>query len=331
MSLYTLENVAMTLGGREVLHIDHLRLEEGRTYSLQGPNGAGKSTLLGVLALLSEPHAGSMCFQGQPVIWTEHALRLLRHDVVLVEQHPIMFSASLRENVGYGLGIRGINGPDRERRVAEAMDLMGIGHLAEAYGPSLSGGETQRAAIARALACRPQVLLLDEPTASVDLENRVVIEKVVGDLRDTGHMTIVLCTHNRSQARALCPEVLHMENGRLAPRGVSNAFSAFFEPSGAQMLGLIGERLVFPCSPEAARTGRVVIDASAISLRPVHSAGVNIGSIMRIDLEGTHVAVTVDVGRPLCVQLPLDGFRTLGVTVADLVQVEIQPDGVRGV
>lgn len=68
--------------------------------------------------------------------------------------------------------------------------------------------------------------MFDEPTASVDLENRVVIEKVVGDLRDTGQMTIVLCTHNRSQARALCPDVLHMENGRLAPRGVSNAFSA---------------------------------------------------------------------------------------------------------
>lgn len=97
------------------------------------------------------------------------------------------------------------------------------------------------------------------------------------------------------------------------------------------MLGHIGERLVFPCSPEAARTGRVVIDATVISLRPVYSAGLNVGSIMRIDLEGPHVAVTVDVGRPLCVQLPLDGFRTLGVTVADLVQVEIQPDGVRGV
>ena len=118
------------------------------------------------------------------MVWKEPTLRTLRHNVGLVEQHPVMFSRSVRENVGYGLVIRGVDTARRERLVDEALDLVGLAHLADSYAPRLSGGETQRVAIARALASRPKVLLLDEPTASVDTRNRVIIEQIVADLRD---------------------------------------------------------------------------------------------------------------------------------------------------
>ncbi len=325
MNLYELSAVSMTHDGRRILDVDQLRLEMGQAYSLQGPNGAGKSTLLGVLAFLTPPHAGTVRFVGKSVTWAESDLRPLRRQVGLVEQHPIMFSRSVRDNVGFGLKLRGLSGQELSRRINDALDLVGLTHLADAHAPRLSGGETQRVAIARALACGPRVLLLDEPTASVDTQNRAVIEQVVADMRDSRNMTIVLCTHNRSQAWALCPNVIYMEGGRLVSRALVNAFAGQFFEEGGQVWCRIADGFCVSVETDLRGRGRVVMSPEQIGLEPVNGPGLNRGPIFRIELEGEQVLVSVDLGRPLRVQLPFAEFQGQGLGVGALVEVRIPP------
>ena len=328
MSLFDLRDVRVVHDGRVVLDLPELVIEEGLAYSLQGPNGAGKSTLLGILSFLSAPHQGELRFDGGPVVWKEACLRPLRRRVGLVEQHPVMFSRSVRENVGYGLAIRGVEKVARNKLVDEALDLVGLTHLAESFAPRLSGGETQRVAIARALANHPKVLLLDEPTASVDTQNRVIIEQIVAELRDRGETTIVLCTHNRSQAAALCPRVIYLEEGRLADRPLSNSYAGQFVAKSGQTWCRIAPGFHVPVPKCGPGRGRVVIEPGSVRLSVAAGPGVNRGTLTRIRLEGDIVSLSVDLGRPLHVQMALEEFHAAGLEIGALVQAEIPPAAV---
>lgn len=329
MSLFELRDVRVAYDGRVVLDLPRLNIEQDAAYSLQGPNGAGKSTLLGILSFLSAPHQGEVLFDGRPVVWKEPSLRSLRRNVGLVEQHPVMFSRSVRENVGYGLAIRGMDKERRNHLVDVALDLVGLSHLAGAYAPRLSGGETQRVAIARALASRPKVLLLDEPTASVDTRNRVIIEQIVADLRDRGETTIVLCTHNRSQAAALCPEVIYLEDGRLAEREASNSYAGQFVAHDGQTWCRVAPMFCVPVPQCEPGRGRVVIAPSAVRLSATRESGLNRGTLTRIRLENGIVSLSVDLGRPLHAQMGLEEFKGAGLEIGALVQVEIPAEAVQ--
>jgi tungstate transport system ATP-binding protein len=328
MSLFELRDVRVVYDGRVVLDLSRLNIEEGEAYSLQGPNGAGKSTLLGILSFLNAPHQGQIRFEGCPVVWKETALRALRRNVGLVEQHPVMFSRSVRDNVGYGLAIRGVDKARRNHLVDEALDLVGLAHLADSYAPRLSGGETQRVAIARSLASRPKVLLLDEPTASVDTQNRVIIEQIVADLRDRGDTTIVLCTHNRSQAAALCPEVIYLEDGRLAARPLRNSYAGQFVEDNGQTWCRIAAGFRVPVPQCGPGRGRVVIEPGAVRLSVASEPGLNRGILTRVRLEGDMVSLSVDLGRPLHVQMALKEFWGAGLEIGALVQADIPAEAV---
>jgi tungstate transport system ATP-binding protein len=328
MSLFELRDVRMVFDGRVVLDLPRLEIGRGLAYSLQGPNGAGKSTLLGILSFLNAPHEGDVFFLGEPVVWKESYLRPLRRQVALVEQHPVMFSRSVRENVGYGLAIRGVPRAERDRKVDEALELVGLAHLAEVYAPRLSGGETQRVAIARALANSPKVLLLDEPTASVDTQNRVVIEQVVAELRDRGETTIVLCTHNRSQAWALCPHVIFLEDGKLVHRSRANSYAGIMGVTDGQGVCRIAENFRVPVNGCEPGRVRISIDPEGVSLLRADGPGINSGPLAKIRLEGDTVALSVNLGRPLDVQMPLADFRATGLAVGDLVRADIRPEAV---
>jgi tungstate transport system ATP-binding protein len=328
MSLYDLRNVRVSHDGRAVLDLAELHIEQGRTYALQGPNGAGKSTLLAILAFLNAPHAGDVYFEGRPVSWNEPTLRALRRHVGMVEQHPVMFSRSVHENVGYGLAVRGV---DRERRdvlVPEALELVGLGHLSEAYAPRLSGGETQRVAIARALASRPKVLLLDEPTASVDTQNRVIIEQIVAELRDRGDTTLVLCTHNRSQAKALCPEFIYLDDGKLVTRARTNSYAGLVTVEDGRKWCRIAEGFRVPVSTCEAGRVQVSIDPEGVQLFRSSASGPNHGLLSKVRLEKDMVSLSVELGYPLHVQMRLTDFKAAGLEIGDMVLSEISPEAV---
>ena len=149
MKLYSLTRTTQCYHKRTVLDIDHLEIETGGIYALLGPNGAGKTTLLNILSFLEAPTSGTIAFRDQVVDHSHATMQHLRRQVVLVDQHPIMFSTSVCSNIEFGLKIRKIDKARRQHIVDETLDTVGLRPFKHAAAHALSGGETQRLALAR--------------------------------------------------------------------------------------------------------------------------------------------------------------------------------------
>ena len=200
------------------LAIDRLELESGEIYLLEGTNGAGKSTFLHLLALLLIPTGGTIAFAGEEV--REEAQRQrLRRQITLVEQQPYLFASSVYQNLAFGLRLRDVRGELQDRRIRNALELVGLAGFEERQVRTLSGGESRRVALARAMVLRPQLLLLDEPTAGLDREVLPLFEECLATLKGQG-TTLVIASHDGDQSRRLAGEVLTLDRGRLltAPR-----------------------------------------------------------------------------------------------------------------
>jgi len=213
--LYRLIGIRKFHGQRTVLAIDDLALQQGKLYTLTGPNGAGKTTLLTLLALLTPPSAGVLRYAGEPVRWTNAALLPLRRQVTLLHQSPYLFDGSVFANVAFGLKLRGIRGNGKQRRVEQALELVGLPDFGHRRARELSGGEAQRVAMARALALEPRVLLLDEPLANVDRTTSEFLEGVIAALPERG-TTVIMTTHDPEHPDRLGGELIHLVDGELA-------------------------------------------------------------------------------------------------------------------
>ncbi len=215
--IYRLEEVRVVYGGREVLTIDSLTIQKGEVLAVIGPSGAGKSTLLRLLNFLEAPTSGMILFNGKKFD-AQNAVNLEeRRKVTTVFQHPLLLSRSVWDNVRYGLMLRGIH--EQNGSVQAALDRVSLGSLAQQRAKTLSGGEAQRVALARAMVVKPEVLLLDEPTANLDPYNVGLIEKIVTDLNRGQNTTLILVTHNVFQARRLAQRVVFLLDGKIIEVG----------------------------------------------------------------------------------------------------------------
>lgn len=219
MALYELVGLTKKYAGRSVLAIDGLSIEAGEIMAIVGPSGAGKSTLLRLLNFLEAPSEGRLVFDGQTVP-DKPPLELVRR-VTTVFQRPALLSGSVSDNVAFGLRLRGA---DSRERVKDALGRVGLADLGGASAGTLSGGEMQRAALARAMVVEPQVLLLDEPTANLDPANVGLIETIVKQENAVRGTTVVLVTHNIFQARRLAGRVGLLLNGALVELSVTEQF-----------------------------------------------------------------------------------------------------------
>ncbi len=203
-------------GDTDVLHGLDFRLEGATRTVVLGANGAGKSVLLRALHGLVAPAAGEVLWAGS---------RERPRAQAMVFQRPVMLRRSALANAAYALAVNGIAGRERERRAREALERVGLAHLAARQARVLSGGEQQRLALARAWSLRPQVLFLDEPTASLDPSAAHEVERVIGEIRASG-TKIVLTTHNLGLARRLADDLLFLHQGRLAEHSAVERFFA---------------------------------------------------------------------------------------------------------
>lgn len=211
--LYRLENLSRIFGSREVLSIPHLSLEAGLIYGLLGPNGSGKTTLMKLLSFLDTPSYGKIIFQGQEL--EARNMAEFRSKVVWSPQFPVMFTGSLRYNVEYPMKLKGVPSAERRRRALELLEMVRLAELAEAPARRLSGGEAQRASLARALAAGAEVLMLDEPTANVDVKSRADLVKLVEKIWREQKLSIVITTHDQSLESELCQRHIRLRDGRL--------------------------------------------------------------------------------------------------------------------
>ncbi len=212
--MFEINKLTKVIQGKKILSINYLHLEKGKLHSLRGQNGAGKTTLLHILALLSSPSSGTVKFFGENINYSsEKELLKLRKDIVLMEQMPIMFSGSVAKNICFGLKARKFSKIEQEKKLDEVLELLEIKHLKDYRANTLSGGETQRVALARTLILEPKCLILDEPTASLDKSSRELIEKILKNL--TPKYTLIMTTHSEEQNALLSQNTITLDNGLL--------------------------------------------------------------------------------------------------------------------
>ena len=211
--MYRLQSIRKSYGSNVALDIEELTIAEGRLYTLTGANGAGKSTLLSILAFLAPPTSGEIFYAGKRVDRDHGTVEEYRRKVTLLHQSPYLFGGSVDDNVAFGLKVRGIRGEELRRRIDEALDVVGLRGFRDRKARELSGGEAQRVAMARALALKPEVLLLDEPLANIDRETTGLLEAVIASLPAQG-TTVVMTTHDPDHPGRLNGESIFLEGGR---------------------------------------------------------------------------------------------------------------------
>jgi tungstate transport system ATP-binding protein len=198
--------------------LDHCSVvfTHGVVYVLMGPNGSGKSTLLRTCSLIETIDSGEIQYFNQDSASALPHDLPLRRRICLVLPKIGVFNTTVYKNVAYGLSLRGMDKKGIDRNVQEALDAVGLTHMSKQNAVTLSSGETQRLGIARALAIRPEILFLDEPTASIDEENTAIVEDIIKKLKQSGGTTIILTTHDREQAQRLADCVISMRNGKIS-------------------------------------------------------------------------------------------------------------------
>lgn len=229
-SIFTLNNIEKHYGSRLALAIDRLEIVAGHLYSLTGPNGAGKSTLLALLALLERPCRGELVVNGRPIPNCAASRRQLQRQITLVHQSPFLLRGSVGRNIRYGLKLRGLGRREQNRRLLWALQTVGLAGFAHRRARALSGGEQRRVALARALALKPKILLLDEPMAGLDARSSANLERILDNLRRQG-LTIILSTHDAILADRLAGDEIRLHDGRLAgePPGTYRSYPEFTE------------------------------------------------------------------------------------------------------
>ena len=211
--LLAVTGAAKAFAGKALLDIGALALRAGDLIVLTGDNGSGKTTLLKMLAGLERPDRMRLAFDGLQADENDYP-RALRRAIVYVHQHPYLFNTSIADNIRYGLRLRGLGPQERERRVEEAIEWAGVGHLLGVAPRKLSGGEKQRVALARAKVLAPRVLLVDEPTASLDAQARAQVIQLLRKTA-TGDNCVVVACHDRELMELAGARRWHLEDGRI--------------------------------------------------------------------------------------------------------------------
>ncbi len=237
--IYRLDALRQVYAGRVVLDIDRLEVRPGEILALVGPSGAGKSTLLRLLNFLEAPAGGTITFLGQTIADGRAPLPL-RRQVTTVFQRPVLQQATVRDNIGYGLRLRG---QPTDGVVEQMIARVGLTALACQPARGLSGGEIQRVALARALVIRPTVLLLDEPTANLDPYNVGLIEEIIRSHNAEHGTTIVLVTHNVFQARRLAHRAGLLLAGRLVE--LADAETFFTAPADPRTAAFVRGDMIY--------------------------------------------------------------------------------------
>ena len=224
MTTLRLENLARSVAGKHLVRDVSFTLADGEINLLLGPNGAGKTSLMRLCAMLDKPTTGRLVLEPAGEEPSDPAA----NGVTMVFQRPVTLNRTVWQNIAYPLQIRRLNRDEAARRIQEAMAVADLTHLARQNARSISGGEAQRLALARAYVTRPALLLLDEPAANLDPVSRWRIDEMMLEMQNRFGTTVVLTTHDLMHARKIGQKVFFMEQGRVSGPFVTREF--FHDP-----------------------------------------------------------------------------------------------------
>lgn len=240
--IFRVENLIKNYGDKNVLNIEAMEIYKNKITAIIGPSGAGKSTLLHLLNGIEPPSSGSIWFEDRRIEYKDMDLDI-RRSMVMVFQKPVVFSTTVYENLAYGLKLRGMEKKEIEKRVEEMLEVTGLKDKSQQKANTLSGGEAQRVAVARAMIIRPKALLLDEPTTNLDPANVLTIEELIKYGKNKYGISVIIVTHNMFQAKRLSDNCLFMLGGRIIEYDTTE--NLFTNPKNETTWAFINGKMVY--------------------------------------------------------------------------------------
>jgi tungstate transport system ATP-binding protein len=322
-AILTAHDLSVSYGKHRVLDIPHLEIVPNQVLSIIGPNGSGKTTLSLCLALLLKPSTGQIAYRNKIIKNNSSAMDIRRHFAV-VFQEPLLLNASVWDNVTLGLRLRGAPGPEIKKKAEHWLERFGILSLAQRSARTLSGGEAQRASLARAFILAPEILFLDEPFAALDVPTR---QSLFGDminiLRET-RATTILVTHDRNEAQTFSHRIIMLSQGKIIQEGSPHQiFSTPINEEVAKFVGMeniiegvvqsnrdslaevtVGSQMVegvSTCLPGGKVNVFIRPEDVTLSLQPLSSSARNTfaGRVTALIPNGPLTRVSLDCGFPL--------------------------------
>jgi ABC-type Fe3+/spermidine/putrescine transport system ATPase subunit len=290
----------------ETTAVDDVSFEvpRGSFATLLGPSGCGKTTTLRMIAGFYDPDHGDIVLSGRRI----NDLPAHRRGTAMVFQDYALFPhMNVRDNVGYGLRVASVPKAERERRVNDTLEFVGLGKLGDRWPNQLSGGQQQRVAVGRALVLRPEILLLDEPLSNLDAKLRVQLRWELRTMQQRLGMTFVYVTHDQDEALSLSDWIAVMNSGRVEQAGTP--WEIYYHPRTTFLADFVGAVNLVPATVKEVRDGSAVVAFGERTLSVRIPPAVALGP-------GTDVRLCV---RPEALALSARGAASNGAALAATV------------
>ncbi|AZO66537.1 MULTISPECIES: ABC transporter ATP-binding protein [unclassified Mesorhizobium] len=258
----SIQHVRKSFGPTTVVQDFNLDVEPGEFVSFLGPSGCGKTTVLRMVAGFEEPSAGKIVVAGKDIT----RLKPNQRNVGMVFQAYALFpNLTVAQNIGFGLKVAGMPKADADRRVAEMLDLIKLPQMGDRYPYQLSGGQQQRIALARAIAPKPKLLLLDEPLSALDAKVRVSLREEIRSIQKRLGITTIFVTHDQEEALSISDRIAVMYGGKAEQ--VGTPFEIYNRPATKFVANFVGTLNVLEGTVTDAASGKVRVNTQEVALK----------------------------------------------------------------
>ena len=342
-----LKNIIQEKDSRAILNGVSLDVPKGSFFVLMGPTGCGKTTLLRIAGLLDKPNSGQILFNGENLPRKGKSLLQVKRKIATMFQSPVMFRGTVSSNIGWGLKLRGIKKTETDRRIQKILEFVGLAGFEGRDASTLSGGERRRAALARALVLSPELLILDEPTTSLDPSFKRDLLARIKEIHAITGTTFLMATHDFTDALAVGTVGAVMRDGLVEQSGSMDQI--LFRPQNQFMASFTGLRNVFPAEFKGAEADvkqltlthsghklghgflAVPPEVIVLSLSPNVTSERNRfeGLVSAVERNGTNWEVTVDVaGVPIIAAITTGALDELGISPGSGIHLSFKASSV---
>ena len=334
-ALLEMRHVIHRYNGRTVLDIPSFAVQAGSITGLAGPNGSGKTTMLKLLSFIEPCASGRIAFRGQP---SAPFHENIRYRISLLLQTPYLLKRSVFDNIAYGLKLRDTT-DHLPQKVEAALGLVGLpASFGRRQWHELSGGESQRVALAARLALKPDCLLLDEPTASADLQSAELIRQAILVARKEWNAAVIVSSHQHQWLQTFCDRILDLHRGRILPCPLQNLLTGpWHRGDNDNFTKILADSQIIILSSPPSPESSAVLPPAAITLLAGEAAARPSDNILRGKIVSASVREDNDDQislHALCgdqkftVELSQDAWQTMGLQPGQSVRIAFSSDDI---